>query len=330
MTAAHTLIKHPGGLLGDPALNTFDVDVGGQLVRIVWFPEGFDVDEPLPPSLAVELCGEPRGHQDDVLAYVAPLTSDDLLVRFADLNGPIHMCGEGLLSVTELLRHSEGLGLGEAGAPGKNGRYFHTAVGEVRAIAGPAEAQPAVSLPPSSWDDSLTVRHEAARLPVYLATGAGNRFAIIDIADTGLVLSASAVTELRALALGVREQLRLQLGPDAPSMVQIADLAGQRQPSNIVIWGEGGNIDRGPCGTGSAARAALLCGRGEMAAGEALVSTGLSGEAMTVRVLDAGRPPGADVIVSLSARARLISQSIHYFTAPDARPRAQKSLGVTL
>lgn len=326
MTAAHPLPQDTVGRPpANPVLNTFDVDVGGQLVRIVWFPEGFDVNEPLPPAIVAQLCGEPRGHQDDVLAYLAPLTSDDMLVRFADLNGPIDMCGEGLLSITEVLRLREAVGLDAAVGPGINGRYLHTSVGETRAIVGPAKSAPSVSLPPSRWDETLTAQQETGELPVYLATGAGNRFAIIDIADTGLALDASAVRELRALALSIRAQLRSQLGPDAPSMIQIADLTGQCQPSNIVIWGDGGNIDRGPCGTGSAARAALLCGRGEMTAGEVLVSTGLSGEAMTVRVLDAGQPPGSNVIVSLSAHAQLLSHAHHYFATYDTRLAKQES-----
>jgi proline racemase len=301
------LLDTEGGL----TVRTVDLHVGGQPIRVVGLADAADVETALPAGCLDRLCAVPRGRASDVFLLYAP-TEDGFYARFRDVVGPIDMCGEGLIALATLARLS---GL----VPADERFRIHTAHGAVQVRVSSQTGAATVRLP------AARVR-ATARLPgpagtevlVSVADGAGNVFAIVDAAQWGVALTTGALDAIAAAGLQVREQLRRALGPGAPTMVQFAEFGALPASRNVVVWGPGPNLDLGPCGTGSAARAAVLHAAGALPVGARFDSAGLSGQTMGVRLVEAGAAgPGAKVVVELTATAHLTGQVDHYLSTDD-------------
>jgi proline racemase len=60
---------------------------------------------------------------------------------------------------------------------------------------------------------------------------------------------------------------------------------GSLHQRDVTIFADG-QVDRSPCGSGSAARLAVLDGRGELGPGQVLVHDSIVGSSFTCRVVD--------------------------------------------
>jgi proline racemase len=65
---------------------------------------------------------------------------------------------------------------------------------------------------------------------------------------------------------------------------------------NVTIFADG-EVDRSPCGSGSAARVAVLTARGELGPGQALAHDSIVGSSFTCRVVDSLTVDGHPAVI---------------------------------
>lgn len=298
---------HPAGL----TVRSIDLHVGGQPIRAIGVADPSEVDAGLPRGCVELLCAAPRGRASDVIVLYAQ-QRNGFYARFSDAAGPIDMCGEGLVALATLACMA-------GHVSGDEPLVVDTAHGPVQVRASDIHGTASVRLPPARIMERLTVANASGSgVAVTVVNGAGNIFAILDAAHWGLDFDTASRSDLQAAGLAVRAELQRQRGLGAPTMIEFAEFNTLSLSRNVVVWGAEPNLDFGPCGTGSAARAALLHASGRLPVGSSFVSRGLSGQSMHVTVVECCATQQCDeVIVELTATAYLTGQSDHYFVADD-------------
>ena len=240
------------------------------------------------------LCLEPRGHKSLLIAMlVEPVTSGaDLGLIFMYPDGYYVSCGEATIGAVTI---AVSTGLVRQAAR-ETTVVVDTEAGPVETIAHrDGERVRAVTIrwtPSYVLSTAETVKvPDLGEIPLDVAVGAGNVFAIIDAGRAGVAVRPSAAAELArrgmAARVAVNEQLRVE-GPGggvAPieNIIFHEPLDDQRVSANALVWGPG-QVDAAPCGSGTCARMALFHQRGEMAVGDTFTSRGLSGLAFTGRI----------------------------------------------
>ena len=71
---------------------------------------------------------------------------------------------------------------------------------------------------------------------------------------------------------------------------------GSLHQRNVTIFADG-EVDRSPCGSGSAARVAVLAARGDLAPGQALVHESVVGSTFTCLVIDSLTADGHPAVI---------------------------------
>jgi proline racemase/trans-L-3-hydroxyproline dehydratase len=125
----------------------------------------------------------------------------------------------------------------------------------------------------------------------------GGFFALVKAQRTGLELVPANVEALLDMGIRIRDAARSQLSvrhPELPftNLIDTVEFCGPaaRQADgalhvrNTVILGNR-TVDRSPCGTGTCARMAVLCARGELKLGEEFVSESIIGTRFTGRIV---------------------------------------------
>ncbi len=121
-------------------------------------------------------------------------------------------------------------------------------------------------------------------VPVDIAVGVGNVFAVVEAARLGVAVRAEHARRIAQRGMAVREAVNAQLRVELPDRgkitvdnVLIHELPDAARVSpNALVWGPG-QVDAAPCGSGTCARMALFRHRGLMDVGSTLVSRGLLG-----------------------------------------------------
>jgi proline racemase len=170
-----------------------------------------------------------------------------------------------------------------------------TEVGPVETIArGDGDRVEAVTI---RWTPAFVLRpsetvkvDEAGEVPVAIAVGAGNLFAIVDAPAVGVTLRPPDVDAITRRGLAVRAAVSEQLQVEAPGgglaaieNVLVHEPLTGGVSRNALVWGAG-QVDMAPCGSGTCARMALFHHRGELAIGDSYTSEGPAGLAFTGRV----------------------------------------------
>jgi proline racemase len=131
----------------------------------------------------------------------------------------------------------------------------------------------------------------AGEVPVDVAVGAGNVFAVVEAEHLGLAVRPEHARRLGQHGMAVRHAVNAQLHVEVPGQGKVAvdnvivhELPGSDGVSaNALVWGPG-QVNAAPCGSGTCARMALLCHRGRMGIGDTLISKGLGGLCFTGRI----------------------------------------------
>src|SRR5919197_124066 len=121
-------------------------------------------------------------------------------------------------------------------------------------------------------------------VPVDIAVGVGNVFAIVEAHHLGLAVRRELAKRIAQRGTAVREAVNAQLRVDVPGlgktsveMVLVHELPDAAGVSpNALVWGPG-QVDAAPCGSGTCARMALFHHRGLMRVGSTFISRGLLG-----------------------------------------------------
>ena len=281
----------------DRVLSTIDFHTAGIGMRLVtsglgrlpgdtiadkrrWFQEHLD-------HLRTGLCLEPRGHRALLIAVMTePVTPGAHFGLFFIYPGGYYVsCGEGTIGAATVAIET-----GMIARQGPETRIVvDTEAGVVETIArSEGERVHDVTL---KWTPSFVALPEqlievegAGEVPVDIAVGVGNVFAIVEAARIGVAVRREQVRRLAQRGMAVREAVNAQLHVEIPSVGktsvdnvlvhELPDAAGVSP--NALVWGPG-QVDAAPCGSGTCARMALFRHRGLMRVGSTFVSRGLLG-----------------------------------------------------
>ena len=251
---------------------------------------------------------EPRGHVDMSGAVltepVAPGSHAGVLFMHND--GYSEMCGHGIIAVTTITLER---GLVVPGGDGATVVY-DTLAGTIRARAriaaapaatsgGPCRASAKdlrvasvsfVNVPSFVVHGGLSVKLASRRIRADIAFG-GELYAIVDSEAVGLSIDAAHLPELRRVGMEIISAVDVSRQIASPENSTILGLSGTiftGPPSaddadlrNVTVFADG-EVDRSPCGTGTAAVMAVFDAMGLLSADrpfvhESLIGTRLSG-----------------------------------------------------
>lgn len=297
-------------------LKTIDAHAAGEPLRLI--VDGF----PSPPgktmlekrkwvqrhadALRRAVMLEPRGHADMSGAIltepVAPGSHAGVL--FLHNHGYSTMCGHGVIAVTTIALE-RGLIL-----PGGDGRsvVFDSPAGTIRARATLGERRGErgkdaangrrvasvafVNVPSFVLHGGLTIALASRRIRVDVAFG-GAFYAIVDGESAGVPLDTAHVPELRRLGMEIRDAVESSqpiVHPLEPGMNGLYGTIftgpphdGRADLRNVTVFADA-EVDRSPCGTGTAAVMAVLDAMGLLSDDRPFVHESLIGTTFTGRV----------------------------------------------
>ncbi len=279
-------------------VRTVDYHTGGEPFRIVpEVPVGIAgrtvaerrltaLGDPAVDRLRRILCHEPRGHADMYGGLIVPPDDDGAAfgVLFFHKDGFSTACGHGTIALGVWAVRS---GLVAAPADGvvevpidvpsgRVGARVHTAGGRVTAVD-------FVSVPSWVVDGG----------PVTISYG-GALYAQVEAASVGLEVTPERLPELIAKGREIRAALA---GRDIYGVIFYDELGSKLHQRNVTIFADG-QVDRSPCGSGTAARVATLAARGELAPGQELVHDSIVGSRFVARYAT-----GAEVVPVITGMA---------------------------
>ena len=239
---------------------------------------------------------EPRGHRDMFGALLVPpcRPEADLGVIFMHGSGYHNMCGHGTIAVTTiaveiglvpvtepetLVRLDTPAGLVTARVQVENGRAKAVSFRNVPAFVFCRDRE--VDVP--RW----------GRLKIDIAFG-GNFFALVDGSQLGLDIGPENAARLTEAGMDILRAVGEQIPVEHPELPYIHEVAAceiygpakspEADLQNVAVFD--GQIDRSPCGTGTSAKVALLCARGELALGQDFVYESILQTRFTARAVE--------------------------------------------
>lgn len=272
------------------------------------------------------LCHEPRGHADMYGCYVTPPDDDgaDMGAVFWHTDGYSTACGHGTIALG-----AWAVDTGRVPAPddGTAEVVIDVPSGRVRAVVtrhrGATTAVAFVSVP--TWVAARQVQLPTSRgiLTVDIAWG-GALYASLPAASAGLAVVPEHLGDIVALAREIKAALAgtpHAEHPDDPRLSGIygvivhddlgATAEGPHQ-RNVTVFADG-EVDRSPCGSGTAARVALLADAGDLRPDQALTHDSIIGTRFVARIAEVrqadGRTTWVPEVTGLAHRT-----GIHTFT----------------
>jgi proline racemase len=257
------------------------------------------------------LCLEPRGHADMYGGFLTPPddAGADLGVLFWHKDGFSTACGHGTIALGAWAVET-----GRVPAPADGATQVRIDVPSGRVLArvhteaGRVTAVDFVNV--ASYLLAEDVEVATSRGPVRVDIGFGGAiYAQLRADAVGLAVVPEQVNEL--LAIGREVKWLLNDSPHAkhPSDDRLSGIYGtvvfDELPAtedgwlhqrNVTIFADG-EVDRSPCGSGSAARLAVLAARGELGPGQVLVHDSIVGSSFTCRVVDSLTAGGHPAVI---------------------------------
>ena len=248
---------------------------------------------------------EPRGHADMYGAILTePVTSGAHAgVLFMHNEGWSTMCGHGVIAVTTIAIERELIW------PGAPNLVLDSPAGRIEASASVSESNGQRKVSSVSfrnvasyvWEAGIPVTVGGRTLLVDVAFG-GAFYAIVDAESAGLAVDASRLGELRRLGMEIKrevERLRQVSHPEDSGLQGIYGTiftAPAQHPDahlrNVTIFADA-EVDRSPCGTGTAAVMAVLNEMGVLSEDAPFVHESIVGTLFVGRI--AGRRPVGEI-----------------------------------
>jgi proline racemase len=239
---------------------------------------------------------EPRGHADMYGALLTEPVSPDALagVLFMHNEGWSTMCGHGVIAVTTIVIERE------LAWSGQNTMILDSP-------AGPVEARPVINsaagtrrvssvsfrnVPSFVLEAGLHVKLTNRIVPVDVAFG-GAFYAIADAEAVGIPITPARLPDLRRVGMEIKrevERLRQVEHPLDSGLKGIYGTIFTASPErhdahlkNVTIFADA-EVDRSPCGTGTAAVMAVLSEMGVLAENSPFVHESIVGTVFTGRI----------------------------------------------
>jgi proline racemase len=240
---------------------------------------------------------EPRGHADMYGALLTePVTPGALAgVLFMHNEGWSTMCGHGIIAVTTIIFERE---LAWTGGP--------TIV--LDSPAGPIEARPTLAVgsegrrvtavafrnvPSFVLEAGLPTRVGTRTVPVDIAFG-GAFYAIVDAEAVGVPIELARLQELRRVGMEIKHEVERMRQVVHPLDVGLKGIYGtiftappQHQEAhlrNVTVFADA-EVDRSPCGTGTAAVMAVLSEMGVLSESAPFAHESIVGTLFTGRIV---------------------------------------------
>lgn len=300
-------------------IRTIDAHAAGEPLRLITegmpAPEGRTMLEKRAwarkrlDHLRQALILEPRGHTDMYGALLTEPVSPDAHagVLFMHNEGWSTMCGHGIIAVTTMaIERSLIYAQGASGIDGEQPKTmairYDTPAGPVQARARLAYHGDAVRVESVAFQNvasfvfepSLMVSVGGRRVPVDVAFG-GAFYAIVDAEAAGVPIDSAHLPELRKLGMLIArevEALRRVVHPVDPGLEGIYGTiftAPAHLPDahlrNVTVFADA-EVDRSPCGTGTAAVMAVLNDMGLLLDDVPFVHESIVGTTFIGRVLE--------------------------------------------
>ncbi len=272
-----------------------------------------------PDAVRRFLCLEPRGHDDMYGGFITPPDDDgaDFGVLFWHKDGFSTACGHGTMALGAWAVHS-----GKVAAPDDGEAIVTIDVpsGRVQARVqrehGRTTGVVFRNVPSRVLATDIPLSTSRGDVEVDLVFG-GAVYATLSAGSLGLEVSPAHTTELirlgREIKWALNEHPAAQLADDARlsgvyDTILVDDLGrtddGPWQ-RNVTVFADG-EVDRSPCGSGTAARVALLTETGVLAEGETLTHDSIIGTRFLARAAE--RTP-AGVIPEVVGQAFRVGRS---------------------
>ena len=240
---------------------------------------------------------EPRGHADMYGAVLTEPVTDGAHagVLFMHNEGWSTMCGHGVIAVTTIAIERDLIW------PGGPSLVLDAPAGRIEATAtiaasGERRRVSAVAfrnVPSFVAEAGLPVKVGGRSLLVDVAFG-GAFYAIVDAEAAGLAITPSTLPELRRVGMEIKhevERLRQVVHPEDAGLHSIYGTIFTAPPQhadahlrNVTIFADA-EVDRSPCGTGTAAVMAVLSEMGVLAEDGPFVHESIVGSLFTGRIV---------------------------------------------
>jgi proline racemase len=277
--------------------------------------------------LRTGLCLEPRGHRGMLIAVLTePVTPGaDFGLFFMYPAGYYVSCGEATIGAATAAI--------ETGMVARRGDLtpvvIDTEAGPVETVVrsqGSRVCEVTIRWTPAFVAQPAQVVKvpEVGEVPLDIAVGAGNVFAIVEAAALGLAVRRERVGDIAARGMAVRQAIAEQLPVRVPGQDAVAvDNVILHEPPdrngvsrNALVWGPG-QVDAAPCGSGTCARLALLHHRGRLRVGDTMVSEGLLGLAFLGRIAGETEAAGVPAILPEITGTAYLTGTSQFFFDPD-------------
>ncbi len=291
-------------------VTTVDYHTAGEPFRIVADPpmpiDGatvadrrvFAMNDPDVDELRRLLCFEPRGHADMYGGFVVPPDDEgaQLGVLFWHKDGFSTACGHGTMALGAWAIDS---GLVDPDPSGATEVRVDVPSGRVTARVHRAgdrtTAIDFVSVPSYVLHRQVPVTTSRGRLTVDIGFG-GAIYAYLDAASIGLTVTPERHADLIAIGREIKWLLNDADVARHPTDDRLSgiygtiivealgtDDAGNPHERNVAIFADG-EVDRSPCGSGTAGRVALLASDGRLGPDQVLVNDSIVGTRFRARV----------------------------------------------
>ena len=268
------------------------------------------INDPDTQLLRRTLCHEPRGHADMYGGFIVPANDDGAHfgVLFWHKDGFSTACGHGTIALGAWAVES---GLVQADPDGVTEVVIDVPSGRVKALVrtsgGHIQDIDFVNVP--SYVVALDVHIETSAGPVTVDVGFGGAlYAHVNAADLGLSVAPRDLNRIIELGREIRDILNAtehseHAGDDRLSGIYGAifyeDHGGDEmtlRQTNVTVFADG-QVDRSPCGSGTASRVAVLAARGLLTDDQVLEHRSIVGSQFVARVSARVNVRGVDHVI---------------------------------
>lgn len=256
------------------------------------------------------LCYEPRGHADMYGCFLAPPDDDgaDTGVLFWHKDGFSTACGHGTIALATWLVET---GQADAAPDGVTNLVIDVpsgrVVARVRCAGGQVQSVTLRNVASYVLARSVPVETRTGTLHADLAYG-GAVYACVDVRSAGLTVSPEHYEDLIAVGREIKWALNEVAEAQHPSDPRLSgvygtiwyddlgDSADGIHQRNVTVFADG-EVDRSPCGSGTAARVALLAEEGRLTPGKVLTHESIIGTRFIACVADHTTAEGRPAVV---------------------------------